>query len=219
MRLANRWIVLGVVAMVGLGGRGARGAGDGGLDLSSPKAAAHAFEAAMAKGDTEAAQRCVLDQPGQHEAAAALARVSVVCVRLDAASRKQFKTSLESDGNPHVTLRLPDPNGANYADVKGDDRFATVTIAGRKDDPTRVAKVGNEWRVDLTDEKRRTADDLRALAGQLDGMRKGMEELAANIEAGKVASVQDARWAFLGSLIKQAAGEVKVDVKPSSGGK
>ena len=207
--------MLGVVAMLCGGGRGVFGA-DGGPDLSSPKAAAHAFEAAMAKGDAEAAQRCVLDQPGQREAAAALARMSVVCVRLDAASRKQFKTSLESSGNPHVTLRLPDPNGANYADVKGDDRFATVTIAGRKDDPTRVAKVGNEWRVDLTDEKRRTADDLKAVAAQLDGMRKGMEELATNIEAGKVASVQDARWAFLNSMISIGAAEVKVEVKPAS---
>jgi hypothetical protein len=218
MRSATRWIVLGVVAMVCGGGRGALAA-EGGPDLSSPKAAAHAFEAAMAKGDAKAAERCVLDQPGQREAAAALARMSVVCVRLDAVSRKQFKTGLESDGNPHVTLRLPDPNGANYAEVKGDDHFATVTIAGRKNDPTRVAKVGNEWRVDLTDEKRRTADDLRAVAAQLDGMRAGMEELAANIEAGKVASVQDARWAFLGAVMKAAAAEVRVEVKPSSGGK
>jgi hypothetical protein len=210
--------ILAVIAIVCGGGLKALAA-EGGPDLSSPKAAARAFEAAMAKGDADAARRCVLDQPGQREAAAALARVSVVCTRLEAASRKQFKTSLESDGNPHVKLRLPDPNGANYADVKGDDRFAIVTIAGRKDDPTRVAKVGNEWRVDLTDEKRRTPDDLRALAEQLDGMCKGMEELAANIEAGKVATVQDARWAFLGSLIKHGAGEVKVDVKPSSGGK
>jgi hypothetical protein len=71
--------------------------------------------------------------------------------------------------------------------------------------------------VDLTDEKRRTADDLKAVAAQLDGMRKGMEELAANIESGKVTSVQDARWAFLGSVLSAGAGEVKVEVKPSSG--
>ena len=174
-----------------------------------------AFEAALAKGDVDAARRCALDQAG-HREAAALARMSAACARLEAASRKRFKATLESDGNPRVKLRLPDPNGANYAEVKGDERFALVTWAGRKDDPTRVAKVGDEWRVDLTDEKRRTPEELRVFAEQIEAMRPALEKLAADIETGAVASVQDARWAFLHVMAKQGAAEVKVEVKESS---
>src|SRR4051812_46361285 len=92
-------------------------------NLSTPKEAAKAFQAALLKGDAEAARRCALDQPGHREAAAALARVSVTVAQVEAACQKKFNTSLASTGNPKVTLRLPDPNGVNYATTTGDDKF------------------------------------------------------------------------------------------------
>jgi len=185
-------------------------------NLSSPKEAAKAFETALQKGDAEAAKRCVLDQPGHREVVAAMAKLSLIVVRIEAASQKQFGTSLESDGNPHVTLRIPDPNGANYATTTGDDHYATVSWPGRKDDPIRVARVGNEWRVDMTDEKRRNEDELKNVAAQLEKVQKVLEDVQKDIEAGKFANVVDARYAFLNGMIKTGIAQVNVEVKSVS---
>ena len=190
-----------------------------GFNLSTPKDAAKSFQAALARGDAAGAQRCVLDQPGHREAAAVLARFSVSVVRLEEACQKKFNTSLASTGNPRVTLALPDPNGASYATVTGDDRYATVSWPGRKDDPIRVARVGNEWRVDMTDEKHRTPEDLKRMAAKGESIDKALAGVQQKLDAGGLATAQDVRWAFLNAMVETNNAEVKIEVKsvPSKG--
>lgn len=184
-------------------------------NFSSPKQAVKSFKAALLSGDPEAVKKCVLDQPGHREAAVAMTKLSAVAIRLEAACKKRFDTTLESSGNPHVTLNLPDPNAVNYATVKGDDHFAVVTLPGKEKDPIRVAKVGDQWRVDLTDAKTQTPEDLKKLAEQAEMMVKPMDDLAKQVAQGKFDSVVAVRWAFLSAMMEAGIAKVEVKVTPT----
>jgi hypothetical protein len=183
------------------------------LALDTPKDSVKTFITALEKGDVETAKRCTIDQPGHREAAAAVAQLSAAALKLEETSKKKFKTTFESTGNPKVTLNVPDANAANYATVTGDDQHAVVTLPGTKHDPLRLTKVNGEWLLDMTDEQHRTADDLKTLAGQGERVAKSITELTKEIEADKYANVTDARNAFMAALFKTVEPQVSVTVK------
>ena len=174
----------------------------GGGDLSTPKGAATAFAKAMERGDVEAAKAA--STGADPEMLAAMVKtVSSMKKLQDAAVAKYGEEGkkLASENRDDLDITTAVEN----AEVKIEGDTATLT-AKDKGEPLKLKKIGNEWKVDMS-EMSGPAAGFGAI--MMTAMSKAADELAGEIKAGKHKTVEEAQAAMSQKMMGAMMGAQK----------
>ena len=206
----TRWIGLAVL-MVAVALAGCRKKPAAKIDLSNPKAAALTFTRAIESGDVETAQAAAYAAGIEHDLVEAMALAIPSLKRLDAAARAKYGAE-GGDLVEHSDILNSVP-AIESAEVAADENRARLTNSTGQI-ISQLKNVDGMWKVDvgasiLGDDVTRQIEPLRALGNIAD-------QLAGDIEAGKFATVADAkRELHLRLLIEQRGRPLTTTTAPA----
>jgi hypothetical protein len=182
------WAVVLVATAASIGGCGKR---DAALDLSDPRKAAVSFTRALERGDAAIARQAAIYGGLEGDLVDAMAVLAQGITRLRAAATTRFGEDalhkIEPGAMPDVSSRL------ERADVKLDGDVATVTPTSGTS-PMRLKKTADGWKVDIGALIR--GSDVTRLIPTFKAMGESAGDVAAQIEGGKLASIDAARDAL-----------------------
>src|SRR4051812_12335667 len=179
-------------------------------DLSSPKAAAKSFYAAVEAGDAAAMRDMIgADDADHQKLAQAFADVIAAGKKLADVARDKYGAAGDPIGRGSITREDAAKIDSATVEENGDD--ATLTIPGQQT-PIKLHRTSGAWKLDIRSFHGARAEELPAQITLVSNMAAALTEAADEINTGKYATATEAE-----SAIQQKLNEVMIKaVKPAT---
>jgi len=184
-------------------------------DLSTPRSAALTFADAMAREDAPAARSLCVGSQQDLDLVDAIVAAIKARQKLVVAARDKFGAAGASVAREEQTS-VGQQMARDVADaalkIEGDR--ATITPRGDREEPLKLRKVGEAWKMDMaamlgSEGPDRIANTYRAMA-------KAYDQTAAEIQAGKYKTAQEANDVFAPRLNAALSGVIAPTTQPTT---
>jgi hypothetical protein len=184
--LTTAWL-----AAIGLGGCNRPRAA-----TASPRAAAKAYLLAMVGGDEASVRAATAGDEPSAKVLVAQAAQNAAYERYAAAAKKAYGQDAAA---AFVGRRADDHDAARLAKIDADPEVVTgdTAVVGEGKNRLYLVKIDGAWKVDRSRHVMPGLTDASVYVEPVNAMRRAYETVAAEVEAGRHASAQNARQALL----------------------
>lgn len=197
----QRLVSVGLMLAAMIGGC-KKGTSPGGADLSSPQSALRSYADAMKTGNSQEAKDAVTGV--DPEIVDALTQSVASRNRLAAAAAAKFGDEGKSLAPQNRTGPADMDKWLADAEVQESGDTATVTPKDHPGQKLTLKRINGEWKIDLSSMP--GASMLSSMMPMMKKMNQANDELAADIQAGKYATVADAQKASAQTMMSTVFG-------------
>jgi hypothetical protein len=173
------------------------------VDLSSPKAAMKTFMVGLMHGKADNAKKAAIASEDENKFIDQMAGAMGSFKKLEDAAKEKFGeegAKLSQMGGPgEKQIEMMDS-----AEEQIDGDSATVTSPGPDKSKLPLKKVGEEWKVDVANMP--NMQQMKMVMPMFEKMQKLADDFAADIKAGKFATVTDAQTEFQTRMMNSLGG-------------
>jgi hypothetical protein len=180
------------------------------VDLSTPRATLRSLNQAMREGDVDVIKRLFFASTPMEtqmveadaQMAGALAELRVAAIKAFGSENAKILTGESAAGTAESLARI------EAADIAVDGDTATVHYSNDKESPFVLKKVGNEWKIVVSQlGKPLNPAALEQRISDLAVQRRVVQEIAAEIRSGHFASSERAREAWQSRILQAATSQ------------